>query len=180
MTNRNAYIVRLVRQDDIYAYFRLIRNNQLRLTECFSEMLALTTTWMATSVYVTNSIQEAERNNQFLFVIEDILTNEMIGSIQVKMTDGSRRRAKIGYYIDAGFEGKGIAGRAVGEVVDFCFSAAKLNKLLVSMNEKNRRGRKVAEKNGFFLECILKDCHMATSGVTVDLVQYGLVNPGMQ
>lgn len=77
-------------------------------------------------------------------------------------------------------EGRGILGKAVGEVVDFCFFSAKINKLVVSMQEKNGRGRKVAERSGFVAEGVLKNCFIGESRIAVNLVQYGLVNPGIQ
>jgi RimJ/RimL family protein N-acetyltransferase len=180
MGNRNAYIVRLVRIDDINDYFRLASNNRPALEGVDSELPSLTNTKEDTILYLAYCVSEAERNNEFVFVIEDLACKRIIGSVQVKMRGGMVRRAEMGYFADAGYGGREVLVRAVGEVVDFCWSTLRLNHLFIQLHENNRKGRAVAEKNGFAFGGILKNCCLAGKEQTVNIAQYGLVNPSMQ
>jgi RimJ/RimL family protein N-acetyltransferase len=167
MKTRKIYTVRLVRTDDINAFFRLINKNRLYLERFFSGELDFTRTREDTIVYLTHNVCEAERRNQFLFVIEEHGTENLIGSVQVKDLDTQKRKAEIGFYLDRSCKRKNVLARAVGEVVEFCFLS------LIP-------GRHVAETNGFLSDGITY-IHLQGKGDQVShSLQYSLVNPAIQ
>jgi RimJ/RimL family protein N-acetyltransferase len=50
-----------------------------------------------------------------------------------------------------------------------------MKKLFLRTHEKNIASRRVAEKNGFVMEGIIRNDYKTTSGVVVDLMYYGLL-----
>ena len=171
------YTVRQVRMDDLSDYFSMIETNRPRLNDFFAGTMAMTRTLEETSDHLADVIAKAEKNNYFPFVVVDNNTNRVIGSIQVKNIDWTIPKAELGYYIDEQYGGKEITTRAVALIIDFCFKELNLNKLYLRTHEENIPSRKVAEKNGFSVEGVIRRDYKTTGGGIVDLMYYGLLNP---
>lgn len=62
---------------------------------------------------------------------------------------GPVQGAKVGYWVAHGRDGKGLASRAVGEVVRFAFETAGLHRLEAWTLVDNLASQRVLEKNGF-------------------------------
>lgn len=167
------YTIRYVRADDLQGYFDMIENNRKRLEDFFAGTVAVTKTLEDTKTHLADVTEKLAVRKYFPFVITDNTTGRIIGSIQVKSVDWSIPKAELGYYIDGGYEGKGIITKAVAFIVGFCFDELGLDKLYIRTYEQNTGSRKVAEKNGFELEGIIRKDYKTTSGKVVDLMYYG-------
>jgi ribosomal-protein-alanine N-acetyltransferase len=55
----------------------------------------------------------------------------------------------VGYWVDRRYNGRGLATRAVGEVVRFAFGEARLHRLEAGTLPDNFASQRVLEKNGF-------------------------------
>jgi ribosomal-protein-serine acetyltransferase len=95
--------------------------------------------------------------------------------MDIKSIDWNIPKAELGFFIDENYEGKGIISIAVSKVVEHCFETLKMKKLFLRTHEKNIGSRKVAEKNGFTVEGIIRSDYKTTRGVIVDLMYYGLL-----
>lgn len=62
---------------------------------------------------------------------------------------GSFRSASVGYWVDAGRNGRGLATRAVGEVAEHAFRVIGLHRLEAGTLVDNLASQRVLEKNGF-------------------------------
>lgn len=99
----------------------------------------------------------------------------LCGSIRLKDIDSSDRKAKIGYYIDRRFAGRGIVGSAVSAVLAFCFGPLGLNRIELRCASGNLPSKRVAEKLGFLHEGILRQ-EECLNGVFVDQHVYGMLS----
>jgi len=89
------------------------------------------------------------------FAIE--FNSELAGCIGlVKQTDIYIRSAELGYWIGEPYWGKGIATRAVKQIVDYGFTQLGLTRIYAGVFEYNHASRRVLEKSGFILEGVLK------------------------
>jgi len=171
----DQYTIRLLNQNDLQDYFNLIETNRKRLEDFFAGTVAITQTIEDTQQHVNDILSQAANKKYFPFVVIDTTNNKMVASVQVKNIDWSIPKGELGYYIDTAYEGKGIVTKATKLIIDHCFDELKFNKLFIRTHESNVPSRKVAEKNGFELEGIIRRDYKITSGQVVDLMYYGLL-----
>jgi [ribosomal protein S5]-alanine N-acetyltransferase len=62
---------------------------------------------------------------------------------------GALQLANLGYWVDRGRNGKGLASQAVAEVVAFAFGEAELHRVEAGTLPDNVASQRVLEKNGF-------------------------------
>lgn len=176
-TSFDNYTLRLISPTDLEDYFELIERNRKRLEDFFAGTVAITKTKEDTAKHLADVLLLTEQGKYFSFVIADNTTGKLIASIQVKNVDLSIPKAELGYYIDEGYEGKGLATKAVSYIIGFCFNTLHFNKLYIRTYEKNISSRKVAENNGFIVEGIIRMEYKTTAGQIIDCMYYGLINP---
>jgi ribosomal-protein-serine acetyltransferase len=82
---------------------------------------------------------------------------------------------ELGYWIDAGFEGRGLITKASRLVLDHAFGVLKLHRVALCAGVENRRSRAVAERLGFREEGVVRDGDRVGGGRYVDMVLYGLL-----
>jgi ribosomal-protein-serine acetyltransferase len=108
-------------------------------------------------------------------------------AITVKAEDGWRlvgwvnllierpaRRAEVGYWLDAGFEGQGLVTRAVTAVLDHAFGTLGLHRVKLQTITNNKRSRSVAQRLGFTQEGVLREAAVFPDERR-DVVVYGLL-----
>ena len=81
----------------------------------------------------------------------------------------------VGYFVDRAHNGRGLATRAVGEVVRFAFSEGGLHRLEAGTLPDNFASQRVLEKNGF-VQFGLAHKLLQIDGVWRDHVLFELVN----
>jgi len=172
----DTYAIRFLEEGDLNTYYSLIDNNRKRLEDFFAGTVAQTRTLSDTKIHLEEILLKTGKGNYFPFIVEDLKTQKIICSIQVKNVDWSIPKAELGYYIDSAYSGKGIVSRATGMIIDYCFTQKAFNKLFIRTHRANTASIKVAEKNGFKLEGTIRKDYKTTSGELVDLLYYGLLN----
>lgn len=175
MLHFDHYTIRFLRPDDLQVYYGLIDRNRPRLEDFFAGTVALTKTLEDTRAHVQDVLQKLQDKNHFPFVVIDDSTDTLIASIQVKGLDWSIPKGELGYYIDAGYEGKGIVTKAMGYIIRWCFEELKLAKVFIRTHERNISSRRVAERNGLVLEGTIRMDYKTTRGEVVDLMYYGML-----
>lgn len=82
---------------------------------------------------------------------------------------------EIGYSVtDPTLRGKGVATEAAGLLVGWLFKTRKIARVQLTLIPENGASRRVAEKNGFRLEGVLRRC-VFSQGKTVDLEIWALL-----
>ena len=171
----DTYHIRPLSADDAENYFDLINHNRKRLEDFFAGTVAKNKSLEDTHKFITDISEKRERKIYFPFVITETTTKSLIGYTDIKSIDWNVPKAELGFFIEEHYEGKGIVSKAVSKIVEHCFKTLQMKKLFLRTHEKNISSRRVAEKNGFVIEGIIRSDYKTTSGVIVDLLYYGLL-----
>jgi ribosomal-protein-serine acetyltransferase len=97
----------------------------------------------------------------------------LVGLVNL-LIDGPGRSAEVGYWLDAGFEGRGLVTRAVMAVLDHAFGPLGLHRVELQALTTNTRSRSVAQRLGFTQEDVLREA-AAFPDERRDVVLYGLL-----
>jgi ribosomal-protein-serine acetyltransferase len=96
------------------------------------------------------------------------------GSIGLHKIDWNNRIARVGYWIDRDFEGKGLVSRAVQTLVGAAFSQLQLNRIEIRCAPGNAASRAVPARLGFVEEGTHRQV-LAIHGGFQDLVMYAML-----
>lgn len=169
------YIIRLIRQEDAEQFLELVMANRPYISNYFQTTSKTVYDKKSAKEYIKTKINLANDKVHYCFVIEDISEHKLSGSLFLKNFDWTIPKCELGYFIDKNKEGKGITTKATAEIIKFCFDRLKLNKLFLRAAADNFPSRKVAEKNGFIAEGIIRNDFKTENGVLIDVVYYGLL-----
>lgn len=97
----------------------------------------------------------------------------LVGWAQLEI-DRPARSAEVGYWLDAGFEGRGLVFRAVTAMLDHAFGPLDLARVGLRATVDNERSRSVAVRLGFTQEGVLRECAPFPDR-REDIVVYGLL-----
>jgi ribosomal-protein-serine acetyltransferase len=97
----------------------------------------------------------------------------LAGAVSLHITPYSRS-AEVGYWIDGGHEGRGLASRAVAAVLDHGFGSLGIERVSLHTDPANERSRALARRLGFVEEGLLRQ-GLAFPGGRRDEAVYGLL-----
>lgn len=169
------YLIRPLLVDDSIGFFHLINNNLDRFERYFPFTIRETATLEDAKKHVANRVARAEKKEYYSFVIVDKTNQEIAGVVSLKDVDWSIPKCEFAYFIDRHYEGKGIVSKCVSLLIYYCFKTLKINKVFMRIQEDNLPSRRVAEKNGFAVEGVLRRDFKSSDGELLDSVYYGLL-----
>jgi len=105
-----------------------------------------------------------------LAIVQD---GALVGSLGARI-DLQRESAELGYWIDEGFEGRGLVTRGVRAVVRHLAEERGIRRFEIRTAVHNERSRAVAERTGFALEGVLTGA-FRVGAERYDAALYGLV-----
>lgn len=161
--------------EDGSALFHLIDANRPRLEDFFAGTVAKTRTLEDTEKHLANMLAKAEERSYFAFALVEQRTDRMVGFVDIKSIDWNIPKAELGAFMDAAYEGQGLATKALQAITRHGFDVLKFDKLLIRTHEGNAGARRVIERNGYQLEGTVRKDYRTTAGVVVDLMYYGRV-----
>ncbi len=173
--NFDNYTIRLLTQEDLKAYWKLIDNNRKRLGDFFGGTISKTKTFEDTKDFVADRIQQLLEKKYYPFIIVDNDVNEIAGFIDIKNIDWRIPKGELGYYVDEKYAGTGIATKAFNLFLNHCFNEMGFVKLFLRTHESNTPARKLVEKCGFQIEGTIRKDHITLTGEIVDLLYYGKI-----
>jgi ribosomal-protein-serine acetyltransferase len=88
--------------------------------------------------------------------------------------DWLNRSASLGYWLDAGHQGRGIMTKCCRAMVDHAFDELELNRVVIRCATGNRRSRAIPERLGFTLEGVEREAEWLYDHF-VDLAVYSLL-----
>jgi ribosomal-protein-serine acetyltransferase len=97
----------------------------------------------------------------------------LVGWVNV-LIDTPASSAEVGYWLDAGFEGRGLVTRAVTVVLDHAFGPLGLHRVELQTTTDNSRSRLVAQRLGFTQDGLLREAAAFPDGRR-DVAVYGLL-----
>ena len=171
------FSLRPISKEDSRNYFSLIDSNRDRILKYFPKITNANKDIQSTISYIANRILSAEKKEFITLVISDDITKKIIGTILIKNIDWNIPKCELGFFIDQNYEGKGIITKSTSLVIENCFQAMKMNKIFIRAAEDNISSRRVAEKNGFIIEGVLRSDFKTFEGNLIDMIYYGLLRP---
>jgi [ribosomal protein S5]-alanine N-acetyltransferase len=97
---------------------------------------------------------EIKKTEEHKFVI--LLDDKIAGMIELVNPSRNKKIYEIGYALGKNYWNKGIATRAVKELVKYAFDKLKLKRIWAGVDSDNPASGKVLEKAGFKLEGVRK------------------------
>jgi RimJ/RimL family protein N-acetyltransferase len=97
----------------------------------------------------------------------------LVGQVDL-LIDRPARSADVGYWLDAGFEGRGLVTRAVTAVLNHAFGPLGLHRVELRTIPTNERSRSVAQRLGFRQDGVMREAAPFPDGRR-DEVVYGLL-----
>src|SRR4051812_22695991 len=168
-------LVRLIEREDFEELYSLVERNRERLLMYFPKTSAIIKDIEAAKKFAKQKVRNALDREQFNFVIVVKSHPQLIGMVMVKNVDWTVPKGELAYFIDQDYEGVGITSNAVKQVVDYCFEELAMEKLYIKFNPENVGSKKVAIKNGFEKEGLLKREFRTGLGELTDVERYGLL-----
>ncbi|MBE6059730.1 MAG: GNAT family N-acetyltransferase [Clostridium sulfidigenes] len=100
--------------------------------------------------------REYKRENNLGYNYSIIYEDAVIGGCNIKIFQDSPHVGEIGYFIDRIFFNRGIATEVVKELENIAFNDLKLIRLEIRMDPRNKASERVAIKNNYKKEGLLK------------------------
>jgi len=118
---------------------------------------------------------EGRRNGEHLaFAVFDESSGDFIGAAGLHQRNREHNFMSLGYWIRQSRQGRGIARRAAGCVVDFGFEHVKLTRIEIVVQPDNQASRRVAEALGARFEAIARN-RLLVCGKPADAAVYAVV-----
>lgn len=137
--------------------------------------------WLDTQRSVLDSIQfirmaraSSDRNESLSLGIW--YRNELCGVISFHRIDHPNRASMIGYWLAAGFQGKGIMTESCRAFTDHGFSRLGLHRIEIRCATGNLKSQAIPNRLGFVREAVLRDSEWLYDHY-VDLIVYSMLAP---
>jgi len=166
-----AFDLRIINKGEFNEYFALLENNRKRLKEFFPGTLKNA----ANLELAKNELVKMEQQytNKELYPFGIYVEKSLIGFVSIKNIDWRVPKGELGYFIDESYEGKGIISKAVKQICKHAFQELKMEKLFIRTGPDNLGSQKIALKNGFRQEGILRNEFRVSSGELIDTIYFG-------
>ena len=97
--------------------------------------------------FIRRNLRQYAEDQGFAAVI--FFRSRVAGSIGFNGIDWANRKADIGYWLGADFQGRGLMTESCRALVEHAFGGLRLNRVEIYCAVENRRSRRVPERLGF-------------------------------
>jgi ribosomal-protein-serine acetyltransferase len=156
-------------------FYALIARNREHIAKTFPRTLEACPDFTSTASFLKANSQKQKDGENYFFYLRHTIKGHLMGYIVIKNIDQYVLKCELAYFVDKDYQGRGIITETVAHVVDFCFDSLKMNKVYICTSPVNFGSQKVALKNGFVQEGILKEEFKNAEGVLEDVVYFGLI-----
>ncbi|MGQ2983565.1 GNAT family N-acetyltransferase [Flavobacterium sp.] len=156
-------------------FYSLIDRNREHIARGFPVTVANTMSLGATLAASEQSAINEEKDENYYRYLRDTKTNALIGYVLVKNIDRKINKCELAYFVDKDFQGKGIITTSVANLITFCFGELGMGKITICTALDNYGSQRIAFKQGFTQEGILRREFKNGNGELEDLIYYGLL-----
>ena len=168
-----TYQLKLIEERDYIQFFELIDHNRDRLKRYFPNTVRAISTIADAKSHLKDSAAKRLKKENYLFGLYD--SEKLIGYINVKNIVWNIPKCELGYFIDKYYQGKGLMTKYIGEVLRFCFEELKVVKVYLRIAKENVGSIRIAKKNGFEKEGVLRKEFRIETGELIDVEYYGKI-----
>jgi RimJ/RimL family protein N-acetyltransferase len=129
--------------------------------------------------FVSRCDADWDSGTQYSFVIYHTQAGEFLGSVGISSCDMDHKLANLGYWVRAGYRGRGIGPVAVKMAATFAFEALGLQRLELIVPVGNQASIRVAEKAGATAEAVARQ-RLILHEQPTDAVIYALLADATQ
>jgi ribosomal-protein-alanine N-acetyltransferase len=138
--------------EDAEAFFRILTEGKFEYYHA-----AIPVSIDAEREWIKKRAFKREKNSEFNYSI--IYRDTLAGGCNIRICPDSPHIGEIGYFIDREYWNKGIASEAVKALEKVAFEKLGLVRLEIRMDPRNIASEKVAVKNDFGKEGLLRKVH---------------------
>lgn len=169
-------VVRKYEKGDGQALFALVeRNDNREFLRANVEELSSLATETEAEIMVRRHAAEWVGHRRFVMGVWLKDENKCVGQIWIEPDKWDVPSFEIGWLVDSGYEGMGIAAESVRRCLEFLFGNLKAHRVSAIMRDTNPRSWKLAERLGFRQEGHLRECRVE-NGDRYGLLRYGMLN----
>ena len=154
-------------------FYGLVERNREHIYKTFPVTTGECASLDKTKKFLENAVAAEKNGNGYYFYI--LINDRLNGYICIKNINRKISKCELAYFIDKSLQGMGITSAAVGQVVQFCFETLAMNKVFICTSTVNTGSQRVALKNGFVQEGVLRDEFKNGEGQLEDIVYFGLL-----
>ncbi len=158
---------------DAPSFFSLIGQERENLVTYFPITTGRTTDASACADYVKDLIAQAVSGETFCFLIRIEDQADPVGAVFLKSFDRRVPKCELAYFVSAQHQRNGIATGALAWAVDEAFHAHGMSKVFLRIDPDNVASIRVAEKNGFAREGLLRQDFRTSDDRLLDVIHFG-------
>ncbi|HEX8689269.1 MAG TPA: GNAT family protein [Solirubrobacterales bacterium] len=148
--------LRLLEESDATELQALIEANRDQLAHWLP--WAAGQTFEDTLAFIRRTKEQLDGNDGFQLAV--VCGEKIVGVVGYRQVDWGRRATSLGYWLDAGHQGRGTMTEAVRALVDHAVSGWRLDRVEIRVAVENGRSRAIPERLGFRLERTLPDAEV--------------------
>lgn len=100
---------------------------------------------------------------------------QLIGSSGLHRIDWDVRKFEIGYWVRSSYTGQGYISEAVNAITNYAIRELAANRIEIRCDARNGKSARVAERNGFVLEGILRGDSLDVYGKLSDTMVFSKI-----
>lgn len=148
---------------------KLLVTNTDRFIRFLPKTLKENTTLQGTQNYIKRKIKATQKRKEFIFIIHDTQSMDIVGMIILKNLDWVRRQGDFAYCIGKRFKGNGVMGQAIKAVSNYAMEVLGLDTLQILSHKTNVSSVNTALRSGFKWKETLKDEFKSLEGTSLDM-----------
>lgn len=169
-------VVRKFEKGDGQALFALVeRNNNREFLQASAEEVASLKTETEAEIMVRRHAAEWVGRRRFVMGVWLKDEDRSVGQIWIEPDKWDVPSFEIGWLVDGGYEGMGIAAESARRCLEFLFGDLKAHRVSAITRDTNPRSWKLAERLGFRREGHLRECRVE-NGERYGLLRYGMLS----
>lgn len=118
-------------------------------------------------------IERGIAENKLTCVIEE--NEAILGAVYIVRHTPDDRKIELGYWLDEGQEGRGLATRGCRALIRYAFGVLESNRIDITADVNNARSQAVAERLGFTREAVIRQWLRFEGGRYADVANYRLL-----
>lgn len=156
---------------------KLLVSNTERFIQYLPKTLADNSTLESTRNYIEKKVKAAEKKNEFVFIINDNHSSDLVGLIILKNLDWNVKQGEFAYCIGKRFKGKELMSKAIKAITNHAIEVMGLETLQIISHSTNLASVNVALTSGFTWKGTLEAEFASLNEAPLDMELYEFSRP---